>query len=192
MITAAKIYEETFSRNKKDGRALRWRIEHGQHLAPADIARFARLGVIASMQTVRATSDAPFVVARLGERRAREGAYVWQRLLEAGAMVGNGTDAPVESVDPIANYYSAVTRRTQDDAVFYGDQRMSRLEALHASTVSNAFAAFEEDLKGTLTVGKLADVTVLNRDLTTVPDAAIREMSVVYTIIGGKIVYRGN
>ena len=98
----------------------------------------------------------------------------------------------VERVDPIANYYAAVTRRTSDGAVFYGDQQMSRLEALRSYTVANAFAAFEEDLKGTLTVGKLADVTVLNRDLTAVPDAAIRETAVVYTIIGDKIVYRGN
>jgi predicted amidohydrolase YtcJ len=186
------IYEETFSRNKRDGRELRWRIEHAQHLAQADIPRFSRLGVIASMQTVHATSDAPFVVARLGERRAKEGAYVWQHLIGAGAIVGNGTDAPVESVDPIANYYAAVTRRTRDGGVFYGDQQMSRLEALRSYTVSNAFAAFEEDLKGTLTVGKLADITVLSRDITAVPDAAIRETTVVYTIIGGKIVYRGN
>ena len=186
------IYEETFTRNEKDGRTLRWRIEHAQHLAPADIPRFARLGVIASMQAVHATSDAPFVVARLGERRAQEGAYAWQRLIKAGAIVANGTDAPVERVDPIANYYAAVTRRTSDASVFFGDQQMSRLEALRSYTVANALAAFEEDLKGTLSVGKLADVTVLNRDLTAVPDAAIRGTAVVYTIIGGKIVYRGN
>ena len=189
---ALDIYEDTFSRNKRDGRELRWRIEHAQHLAAADIPRFAGLGVIASMQTVHATSDAPFVVARLGERRAQEGAYVWQKLIKAGAIVGNGTDAPVESVDPVANYYAAVTRRTQDGGVFYGDQRMSRLEALRSYTVANAFAAFEEDLKGTLSAGKLADITVLNRDITAVPDADIRETTVAYTIIGGKIVYRGN
>jgi predicted amidohydrolase YtcJ len=186
------IYEEAFSRNKRDGSALRWRIEHAQHLAPPDIARFGRLGVIASMQTVHATSDAGFVVARLGERRAQEGAYVWQKLIKAGAIVSNGTDAPVESVDPIANYYAAVTRRTDDGRVFYGDQQMSRFEALRSYTVANAFAAFEEDLKGTLAVGKLADITVLSRDITAVPDDAIRETTVVYTIIGGKIVYRGN
>jgi len=186
------IYEDTFNRNKKNGNELRWRIEHAQHLTPPDISRFARLGVIASMQTVHATSDAPFVVARLGEQRAREGAYVWQKLITAGAIVGNGTDAPVESVDPIANYHAAVTRQTQDGVAFYGDQRMSRLEALRSYTVDNAFAAFEEALKGTLAVGKLADITVLNRDITTCPDDAIRQTRVVYTIIGGKIVYRGN
>jgi predicted amidohydrolase YtcJ len=123
---------------------------------------------------------------------AQDGAYVWQTLIKAGAIVGDGTDAPVESVDPIANYYAAVTRRTRDGGVFYGDQQMSRLEALRSYTVSNAFAAFEDDLKGTLTVGKLADITVLSRDITAVPDAAIRETMVLYTIIGGKIVYRGN
>jgi predicted amidohydrolase YtcJ len=115
------IYEDAFTRNKRNGKELRWRIEHAQHLAPSDISRFASLGVMASMQTVHATSDAPFVVARLGERRAQEGAYVWQKLIKAGAIVGNGTDAPVENVDPTANYYAAVTRPTQDGIVFYGD-----------------------------------------------------------------------
>ena len=182
------IYDETFRRNGKNGRELRWRIEHAQHLAPSDIPRFASLGVIASMQTVHATSDAPFVTARLGPRRAEEGAYAWQSLMKAGALVGNGTDAPVESVDPIANYFAAVTRRT----AFGRDQKMSRLEALRSYTVNNAFAAFEEDLKGTLTVGKLADITVLSRDITRVPEDQIKDAAIVYTIVGGKIVYRGD
>ena len=121
-------------------------------------------------------------------RRAEEGAYVWQSLMKAGAIVGNGTDAPVENVDPIANYLAAVTRRT----AFGRDQKMSRLEALRSYTVNNAFAAFEEDLKGTLTFGKLADITVLSRDITRVPEDQIKDAAIVYTIIGGKIVYRGN
>ena len=182
------IYDETFRRNGKNGGDLRWRIEHAQHLAPSDIPRFARLGVIASMQTVHATSDAPFVTARLGPRRAEEGAYAWQSLMKAGAIVGNGTDAPVESVDPIANYFAAVTRRT----AFGRDQKMNRLEALRSYTVNNAFAAFEEDVKGTLTVGKLADITVLSRDITRVPEDQITDAAIVYTIVGGKIVYRGD
>jgi predicted amidohydrolase YtcJ len=184
------IYAEVFKRNSKDGRSLRWRIEHAQHLAAADIPRFAQFGVLASMQAVHATSDAGFVEARLGGRRAQEGAYVWQTLMKTGAVVNNGTDAPVEDVDPIANYFAAVTRRTATGSVFHGDQKMDRMEALRSYTVNNAFAAFEEDLKGTLSVGKLADITVLTRDITAVPDDEIRQAKVAYTIIGGQIAYK--
>jgi hypothetical protein len=186
------IYEETFKRNSRSGRDLRWRIEHAQHIHAADIPRFGQLGVIASMQGVHCTSDAPWVPPRLGARRAEEGAYVWQKLMKSGAVVTNGTDAPVEDVDPIASYYATVTRRAADGKVFYADQRMSRIEALRSYTVANAFAAFEEDLKGTLTRGKLADVTVLTRDITTIPDDQIRTAKVAYTIIGGKVVYKSN
>jgi predicted amidohydrolase YtcJ len=186
------IYEQAFAKNGKDGRLLRWRIEHAQHLAAGDIPRFARLGVLASMQAVHATSDAPFVEARLGGQRTAEGAYVWRKLLASGVIINNGTDAPVEDVDPIANFHAAVTRRTPNGTVFHGDQRMSRMEALRSYTVNNAFAAFEDGLKGTLSVGKLADITVLDRDITAVPDEEIRETRVVYTIIGGTIVYRAN
>jgi predicted amidohydrolase YtcJ len=184
------IYDEAFRKNRKDGRALRWRIEHAQHLSASDIPRFATLGVIASMQAVHATSDAGFVEARLGGRRADEGAYVWQKLLKAGVVVTNGTDAPVEDVDPVANFHAAVTRRLPDGRTFYGDQKMSRLEALRSYTIHNAFAAFEDDRKGTLSVGKLADIAVLTRDITAVPDDEIMKAKVVYTIVGGRIVYR--
>jgi predicted amidohydrolase YtcJ len=183
------LYEEAFRANRKDGKTLRWRVEHAQHLADRDIPRFAQLGVIASMQAVHATSDAGFVEARLGRQRAEAGAYVWRKLVDAGVLVNNGTDAPVEDVNPIANYYAAVTRKLSDGSTFHGDQRMTRMEALRSYTVHNAWAAFEEDLKGTLTVGKLADITVLTRDITTVPDDEIREATVVYTIIGGRIAY---
>jgi predicted amidohydrolase YtcJ len=183
------IFEEAFTANPGQG-DLRWRIEHAQHLNPADIPRFAQLGVIASMQGVHCTSDAPFVPARLGTKRAEEGAYVWQKLMRSGAVVSNGTDAPVEDVDPIASYYATVTRRLPDGSVFYPDQRMSRLEALRSYTVNAARAAFEEDLKGTITVGKYADVVVLTKDILSVPDEEIREASVAYTIVGGKVRYR--
>ena len=186
------IYEETFKRNNRAGRDLRWRIEHAQHINGADIPRFGQLGVIASMQGVHCTSDAPWVTPRLGARRAEEGAYVWQKLMKSGAIVTNGTDAPVEDVDPIASYYATVTRRAADGTVFYGDQRMSRIEALRSYTVSNAYAAFEEDIKGTLTRGKLADVTVLTKDITTVPEDQIKTAKVAYTIIGGRVVYKSN
>ena len=102
------------------------------------------------MQGVHCTSDAPWVEPRLGAKRAEEGAYVWQKLMKSGAVVTNGTDAPVEDVDPIASYYATVTRKAKDGKVFYGDQKMSRLEALRSYTINNAFAAFEEDIKGSL------------------------------------------
>ena len=184
------IYEETFRRNNRNGRALRWRIEHAQHINALDIPRFGELGVIASMQGVHCTSDAPWVVPRLGARRAEEGAYVWQKLMKSGAVVTNGTDAPVEDVDPIASYYSTVTRKSADGKVFYPDQRMSRMEALRSYTLANAYAAFEEDIKGSLTRGKLADVTVLTKDITTIPDDQIKTAKVAYTIIGGRVVYK--
>jgi predicted amidohydrolase YtcJ len=186
------IYEETFRRNNRNGRALRWRIEHAQHINALDIPRFGELGVIASMQGVHCTSDAPWVVPRLGARRAEEGAYVWQKLMKSGAVVTNGTDAPVEDVDPIASYYSTVTRKSADGKVFYPDQRMNRMEALRSYTVANAYAAFEEDIKGSLTRGKLADVTVLTKDITTIPDDQIKTAKVAYTIIGGRVVYKSN
>jgi len=184
------VYEEAFKKNNQKGADLRWRIEHAQHLSAADIPRFGQLGVIASMQAIHCTSDAPYVLARLGAARAEEGAYVWQKLMQSGAIVTNGTDTPVEDVDPIPNYYAAVTRRTADGTVFYGDQKMSRLEALRAYTTLNAYAAFEDDVKGTLSVGELADVTVFTKDITTVPEAEIKTARVAYTIIGGKVVYK--
>ncbi|MEO8677957.1 MAG: amidohydrolase [Vicinamibacterales bacterium] len=183
------VYEAAFKANpdKKDNR---WRIEHAQHLNAADIPRFAQLGVIASMQGIHATSDAPYVVARLGEQRAEEGAYVWQKLMKSGAMVSNGTDTPVEAIDPIPNFYALVTRKTKDGMVFYGDQKMSRAEALKAYTYNAAFAAKEETIKGSLAAGKLADVTVLSKDIMTVPDDEILSAEVAYTIVGGKVMYK--
>jgi hypothetical protein len=184
------IYEDAFRQHNRDGRELRWRIEHAQHIDGADIPRFGQLGVIASMQGVHCTSDAPWVEPRLGAARAEDGAYVWQKLMTSGAVVTNGTDAPVEDVDPIASFYATVTRKAADGRVFYGDQKMSRIEALRSYTISNAFAAFEEDIKGSLSLGKLADVTVLTRDILTVPDDDIRTARVAYTIIGGRVVYK--
>ncbi len=142
------VYEKVLARHpKKD---LRFRIEHAQHLDPADVPRFAKLPVLAMMQGIHCPSDAPFVVARLGEKRAREGAYAWRRVLDAGARIGNGTDAPVEDVDPIASIYASVTRQPARGPAFFPEQRMTRLEALRSYTVANAYAAFEEELKGTL------------------------------------------
>src|SRR5689334_4794736 len=182
------IFEQAFKANpsKHD---LRWRIEHAQHLSPQDIPRFGQLGVIASMQGIHCTSDAPYVLERLGPRRAEEGAYVWQKLMKSGAVVSNGTDAPVEDVDPIANYYATVSRKTKSGQVFYPDQRMSRMEALTSYTLNAAYAAFEEGNRGSLKVGKYADVTVLSKDILKVPEDEIPTAKVVYTIVGGKVLY---
>jgi predicted amidohydrolase YtcJ len=171
------------------GNGLRWRIEHAQHIHPDDIPRFGQLGVIASMQGVHCTSDAPWVYRRLGAERARTGAYVWKDLRNTGAVISNGTDAPVEDVDPIACYDATVTRRLDDGSVFFGDQRMTRMQALESYTIDAAYAAFEEDVKGSLTPGKYADVVVLSEDILTVPDDAIRDARVLLTIIGGRVAH---
>jgi predicted amidohydrolase YtcJ len=168
----------------------RWRIEHSQHLHPDDISRFGALGVIPSMQGIHCTSDAPYVLERLGARRAEEGAYVWQKLMATGATIPNGTDAPVEDVDPIPGYYATVSRVLKDGSVFFPDQRMSRMEALESYTINGAYASFEEDIKGSLTPGKLADITVLSRDILTIPEEEIPATEVVYTIVGGEVKYR--
>ena len=176
-----------------EGRALptdlRWRIEHAQHLHPDDAPRFARLGVVASMQPVHCTSDGSWTTSRIGRKRAEAGAYVWRKLLDSGAVVAAGTDAPVEDVDPIANFHAAVTRRLPDGSLFFPDQAMAREQALKAYTIENAYAAFEDHLKGSVTPGKYADFTVLSQDLTTVPEEKILETRILYAIVGGKIEY---
>ena len=183
------IYEEAFKAHP-DKTDLRWRIEHAQHLSLADIPRFAQLGVIPAMQAIHCTSDAPWVLKRLGEKRAAEGAYVWRKLMDAGSIIPIGTDVPVELIDPMANFYAAVTRKLKDGTTFFPDQKMTREEALRAYTANGAFAAFEEGLKGSLTPGKLADITVLSRDILTCPEDDIPGTQVLYTIIGGKVLYR--
>ncbi len=182
------IFERAYA-TTDEGSDLRWRIEHAQHLSADDIPRFGALGVIASMQGVHATSDGPWVYRRLGEERAEEGAYVWQKLWQSGAVVTNGTDAPVEDVDPIASFYATVSRRLSDGSIFYEDQRLTREQTLVSYTINNAYAAFEEDLKGSLTPGKLADIVVLSRDILTVPEEEIRNAEVLYTIVGGDVLY---
>ena len=130
------------------------------------------------------------VPARLGEKRAREGAYVWQSLMKSGAHVSQGTDAPVEDVNPIENFYAAVTRRMKDGKAFYPEQKLSRMEALRSYTVENAYAAFEENLKGQLKTGMLGDITVFSKDIMTVPEAEILKAEIDFTIVGGKVAYQ--
>jgi predicted amidohydrolase YtcJ len=183
------IYERTFAANP-DMTDPRWRIEHAQHLHPDDIRRFGELGVVPAMQGVHATSDAPWIPKRLGEQRAREGAYMWQELMKSGAVIANGTDAPVEDVNPIVSFHSSVSRRTNTGDVFYPEQRMTREEALRSYTLNNAYAAFEEDVKGSLTPGKLADIVVLSKDIMRVPEEEIPTAQVDLTIVGGEVRYR--
>jgi hypothetical protein len=181
------VFEAAFG--DADGGALRWRVEHSQHLSAEDIPRFASLGVIPSMQAVHCTSDSVFVPLRLGDARAAEGAYVWRKLLDSGARIVNGTDAPVEDVDPLASFYSSVTRRSAGGEPFYPEQAMTRMEALRSYTADAAWAGFEEAVKGTLTAGKFADVVVLSHDILTVPEEELPEARVALTIVGGRVVY---
>lgn len=184
------VFEEAF--DGAGGPAdRRWRIEHAQHIHPDDIPRFGELGVIAAMQSIHCTSDGPWVPKRLGERRSREGAYVWRSLLDSGAVIANGTDVPVEDVDPIPNFHAAVTRLMDNGEVFFGEQRMTPEEALRSMTFDAAYAAFEEDIKGSLEVGKLADITVLSKDILSIPAEEIPSAEVVYTIVGSEVKYRG-
>ncbi len=184
------IYQRVFQRAGVDGRALRWRIEHAQHIDPADVPRFGQLGVIAAMQGVHCTSDGPWVATRLGEERARRTSYPWRDLMDSGAVIGNGTDVPVEPIDAIASFYASVSRMTRNGTRFHPEQAMTRQEALRSYTINNAIAAFEEDIKGSLTPGKLADMVVLSQDLLTVEEARIPDTRVEMTIIGGAIAYR--
>ena len=182
------LFEDAF-RSKPADRSRRWRVEHAQHLHPDDIPRFSQLGVIASMQGVHATSDAPYVIKRLGQRRAAEGAYVWQSLIQADATVINGSDVPVEDIDPIACFYASVTRKLRSGEEFFPEQRMSRQQALRSYTIDAAYAAFEDDGKGSLSPGKLADIVVLSNDIIECPEEEILKTKVVYTIIGGRVRY---
>jgi hypothetical protein len=184
------IYEKAFASAPDGGKNLRWRIEHAQHIHPDDVPRFAKLGVIASMQGVHCTSDGPWVLKRLGEERAKSGAYVWRDLIASGAIVTNGTDVPVEDADPIASFHASVTRKMADGAAFFPEQVMTREEALKSYTIQNAYAAFEEDVKGSLAPGKYADIVVLSKDILTVPEDEIRDAKPLYTIVGGKVLFR--
>ncbi len=172
------------------GADARWRIEHSQHLDPLDIPRFRQLGVIASMQAIHCTSDAPFVIKRLGLERARTGAYAWRNLLNAGAHLANGTDTPVEDVNPLPCLYAAVTRQSASGGpAFFAEQCMTREEALLSYTIWNAYAAFEDQEKGTLTPGKYADIVILSNNLLTCPPENILKTQVLKTIVGGKVLF---
>ena len=170
----------------------RLRIEHAQILHPDDVGRFAELGVLPSMQPTHATSDMHWVADRVGEERTRF-AYTWRTLLDSGVRIPGGSDAPVELVKPLWGFYSAVTRQDHepgDVGPWHPEQLVTREEALRMFTIDAAYAAFEEELKGSLEVGKLADIVILSRDIMTIPAPEILDTEVLTTILGGRIAYQ--
>ena len=186
-----KIFEEFQSQDPE--RELRWRVEHAQHLHPDDIPKFGELGAIASMQGIHCTSDAPYVVKRLGEQRAREGAYNWRAIVDSGGIVTNGSDVPVEDINPIESFYATVTRKRIDNGMeFFTENALTREEAIFSYTMACAIAAFEEDQKGSLEEGKWADITVLSQDWINCTDDEILDTEVLYTIVGGEVLYQAD
>jgi predicted amidohydrolase YtcJ len=178
--------------DEEEARAHRFRIEHAQHVRPQDFARFARLGVIASMQPYHAIDDGRWAEKRIGQERARS-SYAWRSMLEAGAPLAFGTDWPVAPLNPLLGIYAAVTRATLDGKHPQGwipQERLSVEEALRAYTYGSAYAAFEEREKGTITPGKLGDIVVLSDDIFQIPPEKIKDVRVVLTVVGGKIVYQ--
>jgi hypothetical protein len=173
-------------------REPRLRIEHAQILDAADIPRFARLGVLAAMQGIHCPSDRPWAPARLGEGRVKEGAYAWRKLLDAGARVLNGTDAPVEDLSPIQNFHATVTRQDasgRPPGGFDPDQKLTRREALRTMTLDAAYGSFAEREKGSIEAGKLADLVVLSQDILSVPDDRLLQTRVEMTILDGRVLY---
>jgi len=169
----------------------RFRIEHAQVISPEDIPRFARLGVIPSMQATHQTSDMRWAEVRVGAQRIR-GAYAWRSLLNTGVIIPNGTDFPVEEVNPLLTFHAAVTRQDPTnwpEGGWYPDQKMTRQEALQSMTIWAAYAGFQEAVLGSLTPGKYADFVILDRDIMRVPATEILATRVVSTWIGGKRVY---
>jgi predicted amidohydrolase YtcJ len=192
---ANRLVMDVFERVQREvpvSRALRMRNEHAQILDRAEIPRFASLNVIASMQPTHATSDMPWVPARIGRERMEEGAYVWRKLMSAGAMIASGSDFPVELPNPILGFYAAITRqdpRGQPVSGWIPAERMSREEALASFTRNAAFAAHAEAQLGTLETGKLADLVVLSKDIMRVAPSEILTTTVRMTIVGGDVVY---
>jgi len=184
------IYEKVWSDLEVDGKQLRWRIEHAQHIDPEDIPRFGQLGVIASIQAVHGTSDGPWIPSRLGDERAKSTSQPWRTLFDTGAVITNGTDVPVERIDPIASYYSSVTRIMNNGDAFYPEHKMTREEGLETYTINNAYAAFEEDIKGTLSPGKYADFIVLSKNLLNIEENDIPLTVVEMTFVGGELKYK--
>jgi predicted amidohydrolase YtcJ len=170
----------------------RFRVEHAQVVAPGDFAKFRQFSVIASMQATHATSDMPWAQQRLGPERIK-GAYAWRTFMKLGVHVPNGSDFPVESPNPLWGLYAAITRQDKDGKPaggWFPNQRMTREEALRSWTAEGAYAAFEENKKGSLEVGKMADFIMLSGDVMTMPEIDIWKTHVKMTVVGGKIVHQ--
>jgi predicted amidohydrolase YtcJ len=192
-----RLYEKAFTAVPSGERRVkepRWRVEHAQIVAPADIPRFAALGVIPSMQPSHAIGDLHFAASRLGLKRL-EGAYAWQSFLKAGSIIPGGSDAPVERGEPMIEFYAAVARKDlkgYSGEGWHPEQAVSREQALKMLTIWPAYAAFAENSRGTIEPGKLADFTVLSNDIMRIPEAEILTTKCAMTVINGEIVYDGS
>jgi predicted amidohydrolase YtcJ len=188
------LYEQAFKAVPPDQRKIReprWRVEHAQIVDAADIPRFAKLGVIPSMQPSHAISDLFFAPSRLGMDRLA-GTYAWQSLLKSGCIIAGGSDAPVERGEPMIEFYAAVARKSikgESSEGWHVEQAVSREQALKMFTIWPAYAAFEENDKGSIEVGKLADFTVLSQDIMKIPEPQILKTRAQMTVIGGEIVF---
>ena len=186
-------YEIALKGNPDKANDHRFRIEHAQHLHPEDIPRFSELGVIPAMQAIHLSSDRPWAIDRLGEKRIVEGAYMWQTLLKSGVPIVNGTDVPVEPINPIASFYASVSRRTLKgipDGGFEPAQKMTREQALRSYTLDAAYGAFEEEFKGAIKAGYLADFTVYSQDIMTIEEDLLLQTEIAMTIFNGEVVYK--
>ena len=187
-------YEEAFENAKNNNEMVsdpRWRIEHAQNITPIDQKRYVELNVIPAMQPSHAIGDLHFAIDRLGLERINN-AYAWRDLIDQGLIIAGGTDAPVEIGDPRIEFYAAITRKDIDG--FYDEgwnlnQRLTRFEALKMFTIWPAIASFEDDIKGTIEVGKLADFSIFDKDIMTIPEQEILSTKNIYTIVGGQVVY---
>lgn len=186
-------YEKAFKEAGVDGHDVRFRIEHAQHIDPADIPRFGEMGVIPAMQAIHLSSDRPWAIDRLGEQRIKEGAYMWQSLIKTGAVVVNGTDVPVESINPLASFYASVSRKTLEgtpEGGYEPAEKMTREQALKSYTWNAAYGTFQENVKGSIEIGKLADFTIFSKDIMTIPENDILNTKIAMTIVDGKIAYK--
>jgi predicted amidohydrolase YtcJ len=187
-------YQKAFEAKRVSGNDVRFRIEHAEVLDPVDVKRFHQLGVLPMMQPTHCTSDMPWIAERLGTARCRE-ASVWRSLLDDGNIIPAGSDFPVESPNPILGFYAAVTRQDlsgRPDSGWYADQCMNRDEALKAFTLWGSYAAFQEDQKGSIEVGKWADLVILSRDIMRIKTSEIPDVVVEKTMIGGDFVYEAS
>ena len=185
-------YEVAIRENPAKAADHRFRIEHAQHLHPLDIPRFAALNVIPAMQAIHMSSDRPWAIERLGEKRIEEGAYMWQSLLKSGARIVNGTDAPVEPLNPVPSFYASVSRKTlkgEPEGGFEPAEKMTRAQALRSYTLDAAFGAFQEAVLGSIEQGKYADFTVFSQDIMEVEEDRLLDTEVVMTFINGELVF---